>query len=196
MFRFMILVASSLELSAAFQFTDCSSDPSYAALTVHQLDLSPFLITFPGDLHMTLNLTINKPINILFVDSELEKNTLGIWTKVPCFVNFGSCQNVDFCTILDKIQNGSSVLSKEFGEQIGVMLLSGLGPRVRCPIQPENLYINDYIIRLQPLSVHLSLILKGNYRIRISVKDDPTVRDNIGCIKFQAKMGVPTPGVG
>ncbi|XP_045156607.2 ganglioside GM2 activator-like [Mercenaria mercenaria] len=196
MFRFIILVASSLSLAAAIQFTDCATDRSNTALTVHQLDFSPSPVTFPGDLHVTLNLTINRPISLLFVDVVLEKNTLGIWSKVPCVSNIGTCDNIDACTIMDRILNGSSLVSQDLGQQVDAMLLSALGHKAHCPIQPENLFINDYTIKLQAIPGALSLISTGKYRVKISVKDDPTNPDNLGCMQFQANIGVPTPGVG
>ncbi|XP_053405341.1 ganglioside GM2 activator-like [Mercenaria mercenaria] len=196
MFQIIILVASSLALTAAVQFTDCTTDKSNAIVTVQQLDFSPSPLIFPGDVHFTLNLTAYQPINYLFVDVVLEKKLLGIWTKVPCIRNIGTCNNIDFCPILPTILNGSSLISKELGQQIDTMLESALGHKLRCPIQPETLDIKDYTLSLQAVSSTLSWFSHGDYRIQISVKDDPTTTDNLGCIKFLAKIGVPTPGVG
>ncbi|XP_045215578.2 ganglioside GM2 activator-like [Mercenaria mercenaria] len=198
MFQIIILVASSLALAAAVQFTDCATDPSDTVATIHQLDFSPSTITFPGNLNVTLNITTNKQINQLFVDVELDKITLGLWTKVPCILNIGTCQNIEFCSMLDRILNGSSLVPKEFGHQVQAMLQSALGHKPHCPIQPENLFIDNYQLTLQAIPGLLSAITTGEFKIKISLKDNTTTTDNLGCIQFKEKIGVgvPMPEVG
>ncbi|XP_060574683.1 uncharacterized protein LOC132732306 [Ruditapes philippinarum] len=190
MLRILFVVASSLALATALQFTDCATDPSNTALTVHSLDISPAVIVFPGQIRISTNITVNQRITHLFIDTVLEKNTLGAWTKIPCIgsTNIGSCQNIDSCTILDNILNGSSVVSQDFGQQIDAILLKALGHKASCPISPESVVINNESLTLQALPSTLSLISQGKYRVTISVKDDPTNPDNLGCIQFQAEI--------
>lgn len=192
MLRFILLVSFSAALASALQFEDCATDRSNTALTVHQLDLSPSPILFPGEVHATINLTVNQRITHLFLDTLLEKNTLGQWTKIPCIgaTNIGSCGNIDACTILDRILNGSSIISQGLGQQIDAILLSALGHKAHCPIDPENVFMDNEKLMLQKIPDVLGAISAGLYRITISVKDDPTNPDNLGCIRFQAHIGV------
>ncbi|XP_053406336.1 ganglioside GM2 activator-like [Mercenaria mercenaria] len=207
MLRILFLVASSFALAAAIQFTDCATNTSNTVLTVHELDLSPSPIKFPGEVHATINLTVNQQITELYLDTVLEKNTLGIWTKVPCVANIGTCTDIDSCTILDRILNGSSIISQDLGQQIDAILLSALGHNAQCPINPENVFIDNETLKLQKMPTALSFLTKGTYRVRISVKEDPKQTDNVGCIEFMAELDigqetttaaptVPIPGVG
>lgn len=201
MSKFIFTLFSLVAAATALKFTtDCESDPANTVMTLHSLDLSPIPIIFPGELRVTVNLTVNKRIDQLFLETTLEKNTLGIWTKLPCIgnTNLGSCTGIDACSILDRVLNGSSVISQSLGQQIDQILLVALGHRAHCPIDPETVSVTNEKVTLQAIPSALALLSSGDYRVTIAIKDDPSVSDNVGCLRFEASIatGPSQPVVG
>ncbi|XP_060608185.1 uncharacterized protein LOC132760259 [Ruditapes philippinarum] len=192
MLGILLLLASSLALATTLEFTDCATDKTATLLTVRSLDISPAVIPFPGQIQISTYISINHPITHFFVDTVLEIQTLGVWTKIPCIgsTSIGSCQNFDFRTLLENMHNGTSVISNSFGQQLSAILLKALGYKARFPLYPK-----DVIICHEPLTLNvptgiLKLIFQNGrtYRVTISVKDDPTIRSNLGCIQFKFQL--------
>jgi hypothetical protein len=67
-----------------FNVVFLATDPSTKVVTVNSLDIQPMPVLFSGELHLSLNLTINTQIDSLFLDTVLEKHTLGTWLQIPC----------------------------------------------------------------------------------------------------------------
>ncbi|XP_045161214.2 ganglioside GM2 activator-like [Mercenaria mercenaria] len=192
----IFIVALSFTSPSALQFRDCATDNSTAAFTVHQMVIFPPPLLFPGELRAAISITINRQISNLWLDFVKEKNILGMWNKLPCIENtWGSCTNIDYCAVLDKFRNSQSVNSGDFEYLIEEIIFTTLGYDAHCPIDPKTIYENHIKIRLQGIQGSISQFMTGRFRIRISLKDDPTSPDNIGCVQFEVEIGNNYSGV-
>lgn len=61
-------------------------------MTVNSFDMHPNPVVLPGELHISLNLTVNRPIDLLFLDVDLIKKTIAGDVAIPCIgdTNIGS----------------------------------------------------------------------------------------------------------
>ncbi|KAL4228273.1 hypothetical protein ACF0H5_013704 [Mactra antiquata] len=195
-----ILVAiSCVVVARAIPFTDCATDKANTAFTVHSLDITPATIIVPGDIHFSLNATVNRKIDLLFIDAQVHRVTKsGYEINIPCIgdTNIGSCNNIDACSIMTDILSGNSIISTNLGQQLDQMFIAALGHSAQCPINPEEVFVQNYKMTLQPLPAALSLITDGDYHIKIMIKEDPTSPDNVGCIDFRASLSLPSNNVG
>lgn len=66
--------------------------------------------------------------------------------------------NIDACTVMDRIRNGSSIISQDLGQQIDKMFIAALGHAPQCPIMPEHVVITNAPVDLQPLPAALSIL--------------------------------------
>ncbi|KAH3829508.1 uncharacterized protein LOC127881873 [Dreissena polymorpha] len=187
MFKLLGIAACLVVAQAAhLKWSDCGTGRT--ALTVHDIDIRPNPVVFPGEMHFDINMTVNLKIDLLFVDIELHKITSFGEATIPCIgdTNIGTCKNIDACSILPRIRNGSSVVSTDLGLQIDKLLLTALGHQGTCPIQPETIILHNERIQLQPIPGALAAIASGDYRVTMKIKDDPTSDDNIGCMTLEA----------
>ncbi|KAL4228271.1 hypothetical protein ACF0H5_013703 [Mactra antiquata] len=197
----IIVAISCVVVARAIPFTDCATDKANEAFTFHLLDITPYEISVPGDIHFSLNATVNRKIDLLFIDVEVHRVTkFGYEINIPCIgdTNIGSCNNLDACSIMEDILNGNSVSSTYLGQQLYQMFTTALGHNVQCPINPEEVVVQNYKMPLPPLPGFLSIpeIMNGDYRIKIMLKEDPTEPPNIGCIDFIASLSLPPHYVG
>jgi len=179
-----IIASSYLYTDAAITWSDCSTGTNNA-VTVYNIDLSPPTVIFPGPLTVSLNLTINRQIDHIFVDVELIKKTGFGNTRIPCIAgtNVGSCLNIDGCHIIDDILNGSTPVSIAFGQQVQAALVEATGHKPQCPIPVESVVFTQKHFTLDAIPSNvLSSIADGNYHIKIMLKDDPTSSENVGCL--------------
>ncbi|XP_067825627.1 ganglioside GM2 activator-like [Heptranchias perlo] len=87
---------------ATFSWTNCGGKKEPAVLKT--LSIQPDPITIPGDLQATAagssSVTIAAPLT---VNLTLEKEVAGIWVKIPCVDEIGSCVYDDVCRLLDEV---------------------------------------------------------------------------------------------
>ncbi|KAK1804467.1 hypothetical protein P4O66_020475 [Electrophorus voltai] len=85
-----------------FSWENCGKpgDPS----VMKTLDLSPDPIPIPGNLQASASGTTSVAlVSPLSVNVTLEKEVAGIWVKVPCLEEIGSCHYPDACDILNQL---------------------------------------------------------------------------------------------
>ncbi|XP_078082808.1 ganglioside GM2 activator-like [Mustelus asterias] len=87
---------------ASFSWANCGSKKAPAVLKT--LSLQPDPISIPGDLKAsaagstTVNLAAPLKVNI-----TLHKEVAGIWVKIPCVEDIGSCVYDDVCRLLEQV---------------------------------------------------------------------------------------------
>jgi len=180
-----LVSVSCLLVAADFSWNDCASGPN-TAMTVHSFSLSPYPALLPGNLTVSLNLTVNKQIDKLYLDVNLTRVTPFGNSEIPCIngTDLGTCRNIDACSILGSILNGTSVVSVDLGKQIENILLSALGHDPQCPISPENVVLTDQVFNLQAVPATLAVISDGDYHVVVQIKTSPDSTDNVGCLEF------------
>ncbi|KAL4228270.1 hypothetical protein ACF0H5_013702 [Mactra antiquata] len=198
----IIVAILCVVVAHAIPFTDCATDKANTAFTVHSLDIIPATIIVPGDIHFSLNATVNRRIDSLFIDVAIHIVTKsGYEINFPCIgdTNFGSCNNIDACSIMTDILSGYSVSSTNVGQQLDQMFIAALGHSVQCPISPEEVVVQNFKMTLPPFSYVWNQLLgpERTYHIKIMIKEDPTDKDNnVGCIDFRISLSIPSNNVG
>eukprot|EP00730_Choanoeca_flexa_P008747 TRINITY_DN12531_c7_g3_i2.p1 TRINITY_DN12531_c7_g3~~TRINITY_DN12531_c7_g3_i2.p1 ORF type:complete len:208 (+),score=19.72 TRINITY_DN12531_c7_g3_i2:53-625(+) len=159
----------------AFSFTDCapSSAPVHANLSI-----SPDPVVIPGNVSGSASLgvvgNLSSPIK---AEVTLEKKE-GIWIKVPCVKNVGSCTYDDICTLLEKVPlqpDGSCPKP-----------LPSLGIPCRCPIP-------SFRVALPPTTAYANVslpgIADGDYKASLSLTGSDG--SQIGCAQLEFSLAKP-----
>ncbi|XP_030622344.1 ganglioside GM2 activator [Chanos chanos] len=85
-----------------FSWANCGKPDDPAVLKT--LELSPDPIAIPGDLTASaMGTTSVELASPLALNVTLEKEVAGIWIKVPCVEEVGSCHYSDICELLDTL---------------------------------------------------------------------------------------------
>ncbi|XP_051892952.1 ganglioside GM2 activator-like [Pristis pectinata] len=87
---------------ATFSWANCGSEKNPAVLEA--LSIQPDPITLPGYLQASAtgssNVTLEAPLT---VNLSLYKEEAGIWLKIPCVADIGSCVYNDVCALLNML---------------------------------------------------------------------------------------------
>ncbi|XP_043925340.1 ganglioside GM2 activator [Protopterus annectens] len=85
-----------------FSWENCGGGKDPAV--IKSLYLKPDPIDIPGDLKVSVtgstSVVLSSPIT---VNLTLEKKVVGVWVRIPCEGNIGSCVYKDVCSILDDV---------------------------------------------------------------------------------------------
>lgn len=85
----------------SFSFKNCA-DPSREILVPTDINLRPDPIRIPGNITVSGKLSIKSNFGSpLKVSVVIYKQILGLWIKVPCKNNIGSCTYSDVCPMLE-----------------------------------------------------------------------------------------------
>ncbi|XP_028315550.1 ganglioside GM2 activator [Gouania willdenowi] len=86
----------------SFDWNNCAGPDAPAVLK--SLSVAPDPILIPGDVTASASGSTTVELKApLSVNVTLEKEVAGIWVKVPCLENLGSCHYEDGCDILDQL---------------------------------------------------------------------------------------------
>ncbi|XP_045198956.2 uncharacterized protein LOC123553281 [Mercenaria mercenaria] len=196
MFRTIVLTISCVSLVTAISWSDCSTDPTHDAVTFTHIDASPSRIVFPGDLHINLNLTFNRPIEHALLDIEFYRYILGFPLKIPCINGtiIGSCNNIDACRIFRSILNDPNHQG-DYGHQAESIMLHALGHYMQCPLKAETVIVDDAVAHLDPVPSVLGVLADGNYVIIARAKEKVGGPYTLGCIRLQVSIGLDTSAI-
>ncbi|XP_026199931.1 ganglioside GM2 activator [Anabas testudineus] len=85
-----------------FDWKNCGQTQDPAVLK--SLEVSPDPINIPGELKASASGSTSVELSSpLAVNVTLEKEVVGVWVKVPCVENLGSCHYKDLCDILNQL---------------------------------------------------------------------------------------------
>ncbi|OWF41449.1 hypothetical protein KP79_PYT14655 [Mizuhopecten yessoensis] len=167
-----------------------ASDKVHNALVVHSVTVSPVPLAIPGDLHLSFNATVLKTIQVAMMDFKfVRKTALGADVPIGCVGGIGSC-TFDGCSILNDLGSvGSQAVATNVTSQIGSMFAS-VGANITCPIQPQNIAVNNFVIHIPKLSSAVDLIADGDYNITVILRE-PATDVQLGCFTFDASLVRP-----
>ncbi|XP_028816321.1 ganglioside GM2 activator [Denticeps clupeoides] len=85
-----------------FAWKNCGAADDPAVLKA--LEVSPDPVSIPGDLTASAAGTTSVELDTpLALNLTLEKEVAGIWVKIPCVDEIGSCEYPDACDLLDQL---------------------------------------------------------------------------------------------
>ncbi|KAK3099598.1 hypothetical protein FSP39_006836 [Pinctada imbricata] len=133
----------------AFSYKNC--DPS-AVAQIQSLSVTPDPLQFPGNLNIDIKLAINSTVDaVLPASLIISKKVAGIWIKLPCVDNFGSCNYDDLCELLSQI-----------GDCPDPIVKTGLG--CQCPFKAGTYQTSDL-----SFEVDAAALPSGDYNITGSI---------------------------
>eukprot|EP00055_Hartaetosiga_balthica_P002674 m.4832 g.4832 ORF g.4832 m.4832 type:complete len:204 (-) comp2297_c0_seq1:449-1060(-) len=137
----------------AFSYTNCGKSD---AAQITSLSISPDPIELPGNITFSmaamLGAQVAAPIKL---ELTLEKK-VGVWVKIPCVDDIGSCTYPDVCTLLEKIplQNGKCPAP-----------LPSLGIPCRCPLSTFKVNVPPTTVEAPKLPPSVpSWLSNGDYK--------------------------------
>ncbi|WAR01350.1 hypothetical protein MAR_007908, partial [Mya arenaria] len=164
--------------------------PDTDAVTFHDFQISPDAITFPGQVHLHLNMTFHRVVEHAFIDIEINRMLFGIPIKLPCLdesMVIGSCNNADACHIFNSILRDPNHQT-DYGHQAENVFFAAIGHHIQCPIPAENIVVNDGSFTLFAVADFLKLLTSGNYQFKLKAKDSKDGPYNIGCMEVNATV--------
>ncbi|EGD82944.1 hypothetical protein PTSG_03577 [Salpingoeca rosetta] len=158
----------------SFSFSDCA--PSSAPAHVSKLSISPDPIKLPGNITFSaagsLSATVDAPIK---AEVKLEKK-VGVWIKIPCVDDIGSCSYDDLCKVLAKLipvdPHGNCPAP-----------LPSMGIPCRCPLTSFNFNVPTTTVSAPALPPSVpSWLSNGDYKATLEAKT------NAGDVLFCANI--------
>ncbi|XP_028907193.1 ganglioside GM2 activator [Ornithorhynchus anatinus] len=87
---------------SGFSWENCDDGKDPAV--IHSLTVSPDPINVPGDLTVSASVSTNVSLTApQKVELIMEKEMAGLWIKIPCVEQMGSCTYDDICEVLDSL---------------------------------------------------------------------------------------------
>jgi len=154
----------------SFSWSDCGSGSE--SIHVKSLSVSPDPIAIPGLLSLGFNITNAKDLSSpVSLSTIVKKKVFGVWIKIPCEDNVGSCDYDDACSVIPPTCPESFIKYKI---------------PCKCPIKSGS-----FIMPLSPvINITGAGIPKwlegGSYEVKATLKDKSGTE--VACVDVQAKL--------
>ncbi|XP_071114209.1 ganglioside GM2 activator-like [Haliotis cracherodii] len=156
--------------TGSLEWRDCGFGDSW--VSVKQFDITPLPIKLPGDMTVSLEVEIKQYLSDQFtMDVFIEKKLLGIFIKVPCFHDLGTCHHTDPCNILYTLQQQGSCPPQ----------LSAYGLSCICPFSPKTHHMPPTRFTVS-ISDAWRIFIDGEFHIKITMHDKMT-KQLRGCVE-------------
>lgn len=144
--------------NVGFSIQDCGKDTDPVKIDTSSVKVSPDPIEIPGKVDFSGSLVISKEIaNITKLELVVKRKLFGIWIKLPCIGNLGSCTFKDICPKLEKlIPTCPEELKKH-------------GINCRCPAEPNKYSISNMIFPI-PSNIPAE-VTSGSYEVKATLTD-------------------------
>jgi len=164
-----------------FVLRDCASSPSTELLTMPTARVSPYPVGIPGDIAVTGNLRVNRPVTgSLKIDLQVERYVGFFWLTVPCISEVGSCTYDDGCKILSDNFNATGCPPQ---------LKAGNVPCM-CPIPAGTYSLADSHFTIPELPAILSWLAEGDYRVTVKLLDGASGQQ-VACQHLEGTIADP-----
>ncbi|KAF7650214.1 hypothetical protein LDENG_00129670 [Lucifuga dentata] len=152
-----------------FDWKNCGGPDDPAVMK--SLDLSPDPISIPGDLTASASgSTAVELLAPLRLNVTLEKEVAGLWVKVPCVEDLGSCHYPNACDLLDQLVPPGQDCPEP---------LHSYGLPCHCPFKAGSYLLpqSDFYLPDMDLPYWLT---NGNYRLQGALGSQD---QELGCLK-------------
>ncbi|CAF0781753.1 unnamed protein product [Rotaria sp. Silwood1] len=149
-----------------FSWEDCgpSSDP----IQVTSLTISPDPVEIPGDLTLAVSADITSALPTdIYIALTMERKVDGLYIKVPCIDNVGSCNYGNIC---------------EAWAQVCPQYFAKYGIPCDCPIPANTYSIPETTVTITST---LPALLTGTFRITADIRSS---EGHLGCIQAQINL--------
>ncbi|XP_045156354.1 uncharacterized protein LOC123522908 isoform X2 [Mercenaria mercenaria] len=175
MVTWTVHIGAHLQSGHGLRWKDCASDPLNAALTFNSLKIWPFPVLIPGDVHFSVDVTVNREVHKLYIDEDVDEIISKFYFTLPCVgEGIGSCSDIDSCHYRD--QNVPDIWE--------TFMFYMLGNDTDCPIPSKSVVIQDEMVNIPSLPMEIANMANRMFQIRLHFKDDKASKDHIGCLEF------------
>ncbi|XP_046345808.2 ganglioside GM2 activator-like [Haliotis rufescens] len=137
----------------SFSYKNCG-DPSTETARLLELQLSPDPIQLPGVIQVAFKVVnLQRAVSPIQTEVTLWKKVIGMWIRVPCWHNVGSCSYGDFCGFLDQ-----TPCPKAFHDN---------NIPCKCPFPMGN-----YTLPTTEFDVNIPNVPSGDFCIKVNLKID------------------------
>ncbi|XP_064646643.1 ganglioside GM2 activator-like [Lineus longissimus] len=170
-----------------FAWSDCGHDPN-RPLRVTSLSMTPSPLTMPGELHVSFGGEVTRELGASLMMINIQRESGFSWlmrnVTVPCIRNIGSCTYPDTCNLIDRmIDEDWLYISRNVGQQIRQNLVDK-GLNTACPLQPQQINIQDMAFQLPAIPRALSLFAGGTYHATVRFLGQANQKE-LGCIAMR-----------
>ncbi|ESO89285.1 hypothetical protein LOTGIDRAFT_154382 [Lottia gigantea] len=159
------------------EWRDCSNSGD-SWLKVNKFDISPAPITIPGSMRVTLDSNLSHQLkDAVTMDVVIEKELLGVFTKVVCVKDVGTCHYDDPCHFLNTFK-GVGGCPKQLADN---------GLPCTCPFNPSQIRLPPTQFDVTKVSSEWSFLATGTYHIKISMTEKSSKKVR-GCIESFLKI--------
>ncbi|KAI5935294.1 ganglioside GM2 activator [Manis javanica] len=163
-----------LKQLSSFSWDNCDEGKDPAV--IKSLTLEPDPITIPGKVTVGVEAKTSVPLAApQKVELTVEKEVAGIWIKIPCVDQIGSCTYKDICDILDNFIPPGEPCPEP---------LHTYGLPCHCPVKEGTYSLpkSDFTLPVPELP---SWLTSGNYRIESVLSSNGK---RLGCVKIAASL--------
>lgn len=159
---------------SSFSWENC--DGGKDPVLIKSLTVDPSPIVDPGNVTVSAetmtSVTLSSPLK---VDLTVQKEMAGLWVKVPCVDQMGSCTYEDICDILDIFLPPGEPCPEP---------LHTYGLPCHCPFKQGKYSLPKSVFTLPHLDLP-GLLSTGNYRIKNILSSG---EKRLGCFKMNVSL--------
>nr|XP_003464542.1 ganglioside GM2 activator [Cavia porcellus] len=158
----------------SFSWDNCDEGKDPAVLK--SLAVEPDPIVIPGNVTISAegrtSVSLSSPLK---VEVTLEREVAGLWIKIPCVEQIGSCVYEDFCNVLDNFVPPGEPCPEP---------LHTLGLPCHCPFKEGTYSLPSSNFTLPDLELP-SWLSSGNYRVQGVAS---STEKRLACVKISASL--------
>ncbi|XP_054423888.1 ganglioside GM2 activator isoform X1 [Pteronotus mesoamericanus] len=159
---------------SSFSWENC--DEGKDPVLIKSLSVEPNPVVDPGNVTVSAetqtSVTLRSPLKVELI---VQKEMAGLWVKVPCVEQIGSCTYEDMCDILDIYVPPGEPCPEP---------LHAYGLPCHCPFKEGKYSLPKSVITLPHLNLP-GLISTGNYRIQNILSSG---EKRLGCFKINVSL--------
>ncbi|XP_061177341.1 ganglioside GM2 activator-like [Saccostrea echinata] len=180
----IILLLSVLTSSeATVTWRDCvPSSTAHPYVTFTSVSISPDLVVLPGNVTIGVQGTVHhhfgKDVRMVV---HMDKYLLGVWSKVPCHSNVGSCNYDNPCEFLSAFATSGTCPHQ----------LEAHGLPCTCPFNPSDINLPPSVFEVTKINAAWNWLATGKFRVQAEMIHG---NDIVGC--FHVEMDIKVIGGG
>nr|XP_051674744.1 ganglioside GM2 activator isoform X1 [Oryctolagus cuniculus]XP_051674745.1 ganglioside GM2 activator isoform X1 [Oryctolagus cuniculus] len=164
---------------SSFSWDNC--DDGKNPVIVNSLTLEPDPIVIPGNVTIGAEVKTSVPlVSPQKVVLTVEKKVAGVWIKIPCVEQLGSCTYDNVCNVLDMLVPPGKSCSE---------LLHADGLPCHCPIKEGTYSLPSRVFTVPEMELP-NWLVTGNYYIQGVLSSG---EKRLACVKISASVKASAP---
>ncbi|XP_061177342.1 ganglioside GM2 activator-like [Saccostrea echinata] len=173
----LIVTVLFISEASAYKWHDCvPSTTAHPWVTVNSISISPDPAVLPGNLTIGITGTVNHPFGTdVKMNVYMDKQLLGVWTKVPCANNVGSCNYDNPCEFLSAFKTSGTCPQQ----------LTDHGLPCTCPFNPDSINLPPSVFQVTNIAPSWEWLATGHFRVRAEMIHNHAV---VGCFELELEI--------